>query len=560
MRIRTSYGWVSALASLALAAGCSASADDAGSGGSGQASSSTSSPSGTGAGNNGSGAGTTGAFMSGSGGGGGGEYLGDPVNCEQALAAKTYIGCDFWPTVTANNVWNIFDFAVVVANAGTEPANITVERGNNVVATTTVAPDSTGTIYLPWVPELKGPEAGSCGEATPLSGTVRSTGGAYHLTSSVPVTVYQFNALEYAPEGGPPGKNWGACPGYSCPVLGDCYSYSNDASLLLPAPALTGNYRIFGYPGWAQADIGGTVSITGTADSTTVFVTMGGLASLQPGGGLGGASPGQQFGFPLQRGEVVQLYGAPNADWSGTLIQADKPVQVVHGMPCTQVPYGVSACDHIEESVFPAETLGKQYIVASPTSPTGQANPHVVRIYGNVDGTTLTYPGGAPPNAPTTIGAGQFVDLGVVNQNFEIVGSNEFAVSMFQVGAELASGGGAVAPGDPAQSIATAVEQYRTKYVFLAPLDYDTNYVDVIMPMGANVVLDGAPIAATPTPISSGYGVARVLLADNGQGGHVLTSDLPVGIQVLGYGAYTSYQYPGGLNLELIAPPPPPPQ
>jgi hypothetical protein len=29
-----------------------------------------------------------------------------------------------------------------------------------------------------------------------------------------------------------------------------------------------------------------------------------------------------------------------------------------------------------------------------------------------------------------------------------------------------------------------------------------------------------------------------------------------VGIQVLGYGLYTSYQYPGGLNLEIIAPPP----
>ncbi len=29
----------------------------------------------------------------------------------------------------------------------------------------------------------------------------------------------------------------------------------------------------------------------------------------------------------------------------------------------------------------------------------------------------------------------------------------------------------------------------------------------------------------------------------------MLTASAPVGIQVLGYGAYTSYQYPGGLNL-----------
>jgi len=28
---------------------------------------------------------------------------------------------------------------------------------------------------------------------------------------------------------------------------------------------------------------------------------------------------------------------------------------------------------------------------------------------------------------------------------------------------------------------------------------------------------------------------------------------------VIGYGAYTSYQYPAGLDLTPIAPPPPPP-
>jgi hypothetical protein len=39
-----------------------------------------------------------------------------------------------------------------------------------------------------------------------------------------------------------------------------------------------------------------------------------------------------------------------------------------------------------------------------------------------------------------------------------------------------------------------------------------------------------------------------------------MTSTMPVGAQVMGYGAYTSYQYPGGLNLTLIAPPPVAPQ
>src|SRR5689334_5125014 len=54
---------------------------------------------------------------------------GPPTTCEDADAEKSYIGCDYWPTVVANNVWDIFDFAVVVANGQTTDAEITVEGG-----------------------------------------------------------------------------------------------------------------------------------------------------------------------------------------------------------------------------------------------------------------------------------------------------------------------------------------------------------------------------------------------------------------------------------------------
>jgi hypothetical protein len=37
------------------------------------------------------------------------------------------------------------------------------------------------------------------------------------------------------------------------------------------------------------------------------------------------------------------------------------------------------------------------------------------------------------------------------------------------------------------------------------------------------------------------------------KGAHKLTSDQPVGLQVMGFGHATSYYYPGGLNLKFIA-------
>src|SRR5689334_778763 len=74
----------------------------------------------------------------------------DPKTCAEAAMNKSYIGCDYWPTVTANAVWNIFDFAVVVSNPGTAAADVTV-TGNGQTKMVTVAPGGLQKIYLPWV-------------------------------------------------------------------------------------------------------------------------------------------------------------------------------------------------------------------------------------------------------------------------------------------------------------------------------------------------------------------------------------------------------------------------
>jgi hypothetical protein len=230
-----------------------------------------SSSSGGSGGSGGGSGGSSGGNLVGDGGGddGGGMLEGDPTTCTAAASSHSYIGCDYWPTVTANNVWSIFDFAVVVANGQTTQASVTVTGPSSTNQTVTVDPGSLTKIYLPWVAPLKGADTDSCGLAVPLgqtpaggtnSGTpasVLARAAAYHLVASVPVTVYQFSALEYAPTGGPPGKDWSTCPGTTtaCPITegGDgmpitCFSFSNDASLLLPSTAMTGNYRVTGHP------------------------------------------------------------------------------------------------------------------------------------------------------------------------------------------------------------------------------------------------------------------------------------------------------------------------
>ena len=70
---------------------------------------------------------------------------GDPTTCAQAAADRTYIGCDYWPTVVANNVWSIFDYAVVVANGQQRPAMVTVTGPNGVNQTDTRSPPGSST-------------------------------------------------------------------------------------------------------------------------------------------------------------------------------------------------------------------------------------------------------------------------------------------------------------------------------------------------------------------------------------------------------------------------------
>ncbi len=515
----------------------------------------------------------------------------DPVNCEEAKNSKSYVGCDYWPTVTANIVWSIFDFAAVVANTGTQEAEITVTGPSNTNKKVKVPAGELKKIYLPWVPELKGTDTNECGQAVSFNASVLAQSGAFHLVSTTPVIVYQFNALEYKGAGGenPDGtaKDWATCPGTAqkCQQPGappqsiGCFSFSNDASLLLPSTAMTNNYRVIGQHGWSEqqglfggetAILGPTLTITATQPQTEVTVTLSQTAKVLAGGPIAATNGGGTIKFTLANaGDVVELAGdkGKNVDFSGSLVQGNKPLQVISALPCINLPQGKGSCDHVEESVLPAETLGKHYAVVPPTgAKTGQAVKHNVRFYGNKDGTTLTYQPSKPAGCPATLKAGEVVDCGLVTEAFDVTGNNEFAVSTFLLGVAELYPGGLLSPpsdlrGDPSGSIYAAIEQFRTKYVFLAPDDYSVSFADITGTEDADITLDGQPVKTTWEKIgNTGLGVYRVKLGAGQGGAHVLTSKKPVGVQVLGYGDNTSYQYPAGLNLKLLAPPPPPPK
>jgi hypothetical protein len=469
-----------------------------------------------------------------------------PETCEEAVASKSYVGCEFWPTVTANEVAYIFDFAVVVANTGALPAEVVVERNAEEFARVTVDPNSLQKIFLPWVDALK-VGLNECEDSGLLAAqSVRLAHGAYHLTSDRPVVAYQFNPFEFDTAGGPPDKDWKDCKRSS---------YSNDASLLLPVQALGTSYR-----GMTFSSVGGipsfpTLSVTGTADATTVTVYAPQNYDIAAGVGVPPIPKGGKHDFTLNAGDVLQL-SSTNFSLAGALIESDRPVQVISGHFCATVPANVFACDHLEETLPPAQALGRRYLVAPPTGPEGLPIPYAVTFQGNQDDTQLFYPGGKPQGAPETLQAGDSVFIANVSEKFEVLATHELGLLLFL------QGGGTIDnySTDPSQSISVPLQQYRRRYVFLAANDYLVNYADVIAPSGAKVMLDGKEVTVEREQFScTSYEVIRVWLDQSGDGIHVLEASEPVSVQVLGHALTTSYMYPGGLNFSEISEAPPRP-
>ncbi len=449
--------------------------------------------------------------------------------CAPQHIGSSYIGCDYFPTVTGNTAGTQFDFAVAIANTTPESTAIHIEGGAlTAPITLTVDAHTVKVQTLPWVPALKlcnTPQTDGC-----ISGTMEPAAlaakGAYRLRSTRPVTVYQFNALQYE-------KN-------------SAYSYSNDASLLLPTNVWRSEYYAASWPHLSGINPS-QLAVTAWKDGT--MVTINARASTPAANGAPAFTAGVPQTVKLNAGDVLEIT-TRNGDLTGSHVRSTLPVQVVSGHYCANVPNGISACDHLEESMFSVDALGRRYVINAPAMPTlPDGKVENIRIIATAPATTLTYDP-PQPGAPTRIAnAGDFIEIPGSVASFLLTADQKVLVAQYMSG--QSAGGGA---GDPDMALAVPVEQFRTTYAFHAPSNYTSNHIDITAPMGTTLTLDNVPITGLVPIGSSGFGLKRLTL-DNGptgDGSHSITGDQKFGITVYGYGQYTSYWYAGGLDLTDI--------
>ncbi|MBU1240390.1 IgGFc-binding protein, partial [Myxococcota bacterium] len=214
--------------------------------------------------------------------------------CLRASATKSYRGCDYWAVTSANSLLSsVFDnnFALVVDNSN--DAEVTVNMDGPAIAMTEVIEPHTLRVFqVPFTTEIKYASAGD----TLQSGIYRKSGGsgAIHITTSLPITLYQFSPYDF--------------------TIGGTFSYTNDASLSLPTAVLSTNYLLMSRPTWARHSSSGigpnddTLSpgfsvIVGTEDNTTVNVSS--SAHVAAGPEVSALSPGTSGQYQLNKGDVL---------------------------------------------------------------------------------------------------------------------------------------------------------------------------------------------------------------------------------------------------------------
>jgi hypothetical protein len=498
--------------------------------------------------------------------------------CTAATNNKAAVGCEYFAPHPETD-YPAQCFAAFVANTWSTPAHLTVEwnLGYTLDATTFGRiPSGTGAniqytpydanaglppgqvviLFLAGYDDPSSPSNVPCPvpkTAVPQGSVIQGIGmrQAFHVKSDVPVVVYQMNPF------------------------GGGSAFITGSSLLLPTSVWDTNYvGVTAAPYSARTQDNPSMNIVAAEDGTTVtmlpsvdIVGDGMTPPILPPG-----PAGKQYTFKLDKGQQAQF--SQQADLTGTIIQADKPIGFLAANACMQAPLKTDFCDHGEQMLPPVKSLGHEYaaVMFRPRVMGDQAIWHLV---GAVDGTTLTY--SAAVGGPSTINAGKTVDF-ITDQPFVVNSQDDkhpFLLFSYMTGSQwsgLMDKGGY---GDPDFVLSVPPQQYLQSYVFFADPSYPETNLVVVRAQDKSGTFQDVTIDCpaggqklTGWQSVGAYEWTRFDLTrhdfqgQNGcsTGAHTINSSAPFGLWVWGWGSpettintkYVSYGYPGGMNVSPI--------
>ena len=331
------------------------------------------------------------------------------------------------------------------------------------------------------------------------------TGIAAHLTATNLITVYGLNTA----------------PGAS------------DAFVSLPVEALGTRYRALSIPTTGPDDMPARITVVAVQEGlTTVTVT--------PHSALINHAPGVPYEITLTQGQVYTVTApAMGADVSGTLVTADKKIDVSGGTDCAMIG-GRGACDHAVEVLPPITSWGMSFLL--PDSVNSQYR-DVYRVLADEDGTVVTLGG----TVIATLNAGEVHTFGGAAGSVPLAQllSADKPVLVIDV---PTYGDYSGATGDPSTTLVAPTLQLLNEYTVATPSSgFAVNTLTLIAKSAeiGSVLLDGTAVAVVNfTAIAStDYSVARLRVTP---GSYSISAPSNLAVYVEGFNDYNSYAYSGG--------------
>lgn len=422
--------------------------------------------------------------------------------CDPAVLGRSTEGCEFFATPTRTNAADTL--LIGVMNPNPSPVDVTITVDGVDSGPHTVGASSMSVIEQPGN-ELQTAMATMIGS---------SATAAYRIRATQPVAVYQM-----------PWTRQSVVP-------------ATDASLLIPVHAWGTTYRVVARS--TQTDRAGWYAVIAAQDNTSVQLTRGPSNLIEPGAGLDQSGTGT---VTLQRGEVLQTLGsmAYSGEVTGTVVQADKPVMVLAGHACATVPGTTPNCGHLEEPMPPTDLLGTEYVVASPANgSTSTPRSTLVRVVATAPGTTnLSYTPDNPAWPVVINNPGEYVEL-LISDAVRITTDQEVLVAQYMQGT-----GGAM--GEPSMVVLPPTDRFPTTVHFATRSGFSYGWATVVAPSGATVRMNGLLLGMNATITGTDYSLARVPITSS-DALQTIESDMPVGVNVYGYRATSSYWYVPGFS------------
>jgi hypothetical protein len=168
--------------------------------------------------------------------------------------------------------------------------------------------------------------------------------------------------------------------------------------------------------------------------------------------------------------------------------------------------------------------------------------PDVLRIVASAPNTQISF-SPAPQGVCGTLDVGGYCDVLIVGPT-EVTATQPVTVAHLMMSAIQFQDG----TGDPSLGIVPPIEQHRTDYKFLAPMQYAEQWASIVAAAGDAVLLDGVPVGNF-TPFGAGRATAWTPLTP---GTHVVSCPAKCSVEVYGWSQAVSYLFAAGTNLKTI--------